>query len=155
MKYQVPDDDIERLNQLNKWFTEILCSSDYYDDDKWLSIRLNISKWKQKGFGFRFENTAQPTNFNLTEKALFYKIYNYLSEVLLFEMGIREAILKQKFEQASLYRDLSMLSKQHLHEIYKEESITINFFKIEKEDLVLNHIENYFINQYIKEKIKK
>jgi hypothetical protein len=48
MKYQVPDDDIERLNQLNKWFTEILCSSDYYDDDKWLSIRLNISKWKQK-----------------------------------------------------------------------------------------------------------
>ena len=70
-------------------------------------------------------------------------------------MGIREAILKQKFEQASLYRDLSMLSKQHLHEIYKEESITINFFKIEKEDLVINHIENYFINQYIKERIRK
>lgn len=155
MKYQVPDDDIERLNQLNKWFTEILCSPDYYDDDKWLSIRLNITKWKQKGFGFRYENVTDAASWDQNEKALAYKIYNYLSEVILFDMGIREAVLKQRFEQASLYRDLSLLSKQHLQEIYAEEPVIIPFFKMGKESLALCHIENYFINQYIKERIRK
>jgi len=155
MKYQIPDNEIERLNQLNKWFTEMLCSSDYYDDDKWLSIRLNIAKWKQQGFGFRYENVTDAENWDITEKALAYKIYNYLSEVILFDMAIREAVLKQRFEQASLFRDLSLLSKQHLQEIYAEEPIAIRFFKMGKEILILCHIENYFINQYIKERIRK
>jgi hypothetical protein len=70
-------------------------------------------------------------------------------------MGIKEAVLKQRFEQASLYRDLKVITKQHLKDIYDEYSFIVKFFKIENETLVLKHIENYFINQYIKERIRK
>ncbi len=155
MRYQIPDDEQERLDQLNEWFTQILCSEDYYEDEKWLSIRLNLAKWKEKGFGFRQENQCQFCSLDLEEQNLVYKIYNYLGEVLLFEMGIKEAVLKQRFEQASLYRDLKVITKQHLKGIYEEKSFFVKFFKIESETLVLKHIENYFINQYIKERTRK
>ncbi len=56
MGYQIPDDEQERIDQLNEWFTQILCSEDYFDDKKWMSLRLNLAKWKEKGFGFRQEN---------------------------------------------------------------------------------------------------
>ncbi len=92
---------------------------------------------------------------DLEEQNLIYRIYNYLSEVLLFEIGIKEAVLKQRFEQASLYRDLKVMTKQHLKDIYNEQPIVINFFKIENETLLLMHIENYFINQHIKERLRK
>ncbi len=92
---------------------------------------------------------------DLEEQNLIYRIYNYLSEVLLFEIGIKEAVLKQRFEQASLYRDLKVMTKQHLKDIYNEQPFVINFFKIENETLLLMHIENYFINQHIKERLRK
>jgi hypothetical protein len=155
MRYQIPEDEQERLDQLNGWFTQILCSQDYFDDEKWMSIRLNLSKWKEKGFGFRQENQEHFCTFEMEEKLLAYRIFNYLSEVLLFEAGIKEAALKQKFEQASLFRDLKVITKQHLKTIYEEQTSFINFFKIENESLVLKHIENYFINQHIKERLRK
>ena len=155
MRYQIPDDEQERLDQLNEWFTQILCSEDYFDDEKWLSIRLNLAKWKEKGFGFRQENQGQFRSMDLEEQNLTYRIYNYLGEVLQFEMGIKEAVLKQRFEQASLYRDLKVITKQHLKDIYEENSFIVKFFKIENETLVLKHIENNFINRHIKERIRK
>jgi len=75
--------------------------------------------------------------------------------VLLFEAGIKEAVIKQRFEQASLFRDLKLVAKQQLKAIYQEQPFIIQFFKVENEGLVLNHIENYFINQYIKERLRK
>ncbi|MCX6338200.1 MAG: hypothetical protein NT153_13145 [Bacteroidetes bacterium] len=93
MRYQIPNDEQERLNQLNDWFTQMLCSEDYYDDEKWISIRLNLAKWKEKGFGFRQENNGQFSTLNLEEQTIVYRIYNYLSEVLLFEAGIKEAVI--------------------------------------------------------------
>lgn len=155
MRYQIPEEEQERLDQLNEWFTQILCSEDYFDDEKWLSIRLNLAKWKEKGIGFRQENQGQFCSMDLEEQNLTYRIYNYLGEVLQFEMGIKEAVLKQRFEQASLYRDLKVITKQQLKDIYKEQPVVIKFFKIENETLVLMHIENYFINQHIKERLRK
>ncbi len=155
MRYQIPEEEQERLDQLNEWFTQILCSDDYFEDEKWMSIRLNLLKWKEKGFGFRQENQGQFFSLDLEEQNLVYRIYNYLGEVLLFEAGIKEAVLKQKFEQASLYRDLKVITKQHLNVIYEEQSFVVKFFKIENESLVLKHIENFFINQYIKERLRK
>ncbi len=155
MRYQIPEEAQERLDQLNEWFSQILCSEDYFEDEKWMSIRLNLAKWKEKGFGFRQENQGQFCSKDLEEQNLIYRIYNYLGEILQFEMGIKEAVLKQRFEQASLYRDLKVITKQHLKDIYEEHSFIVKFFKIENETLVLMHIENYFINQYIKERIRK
>ena len=155
MRYQIPEDEQERLDQLNEWFTQILCSEDYFDDEKWMSIRLNLLKWKEKGFGFRQENQEHFCTFEMEEKLLAYRIFNYLGEILLFEAGIKEAAIKQKFEQASLFRDLKAIAKQHLKTIYEEQTSFIKFFKIENEILVLKHIENYFINQHIKERLRK
>ena len=75
--------------------------------------------------------------------------------MLLFEAGIKEAVIKQRFEQASLFRDLKLVAKQQLRALYELQPFFIQFFKIENEGLVLNHIENYFINQYIKERLRK
>jgi len=155
MRYQIPEEAQERLDQLNEWFSQILCSEDYFEDEKWMSIRLNLAKWKEKGFGFRQENQGQFCSKDLEEQNLIYRIYNYLGEILQFEMGIKEAVLKQRFEQASLYRDLKVITKQQLKDIYEEHPFFIRFFKIENETLVLMHIENYFINHYIKERIRK
>lgn len=155
MRYQIPEEEQERLDQLNGWFTQILCSDDYFEDEKWMSIRLNLLKWKEKGFGFRQENQEHSCTFGLEEKLMAYRIFNYLGEILLFEAWIKEAALKQKFEQASLFRDLKVIAKQHLKTIYEEQTSFIQFFKIENESLVLKHIENYFINQHIKERIRK
>ena len=155
MRYQIPEDEQERLDQLNGWFTQILCSENYFEDEKWMSIRLNLLKWKEKGFGFRQENQEHFCTFEIEEKLLTYKIFNYLGEILLFEAGIKEAAIKQKFEQASLFRDLKAIAKQHLKTIYEEQTSFIKFFKIENEILVLKHIENYFINQHIKERLRK
>ena len=155
MRYQIPEEEQERLDQLNEWFTQILCSEDYFDDEKWMSIRLNLLKWKEKGFGFRQENQEYSFTIEMEEKLMAYRIFNYLGEILLFESGIKEAALKQKFEQASLFRDLKVIAKQHLKTIYEEQTNFIQFFKIENESLVLKHIENYFINQHIKERLRK
>ena len=156
MRYQIPDEEQERLDQLNVWFTQILCSEDYFDDEKWLSIRLNLAKWKEKGFGFRQENQVHDCLFyDKEDKGLVYRVLNYLSEMLLFEAGIKEAALKQRFEQAALFRDLTIVARQQLKTFYEERNFITKFFKIENETLVLKHIENYFINQYIKERLRK
>ncbi len=155
MKYQIPDDEQERLDQLNEWFTQILCSEDYFDDEKWLSIRLNLAKWKDKGYSFRQENQSAFCVFELEELVFVLRIYNYLSEIHLFEANIKQAAMHQRFEQASLYRDLKIVAKQQLKALYEEQSCFVKFYKIENEGLVLKHIENYFINQDIKERLRK
>ena len=70
MRYQIPEDEQERLDQLNEWFTQILCSEDYFEDEKWMSIRLNLLKWKEKSFGFRQENQEHFWTFEMEEKLL-------------------------------------------------------------------------------------
>ena len=64
MKYQIPEDEQERLDQLNDWFTKILCSEDYFEDEKWLAIRLNLAKWRDLGYNFRQENQNEQINFS-------------------------------------------------------------------------------------------
>jgi hypothetical protein len=155
MRYQIPEDEQERLDQLNEWFTQILCKDDYFNDEKWLPIRLNLAKWRDKKYTYRQEFLSDPNSFDLKEQALVYKIYNYLGEVMLLDAKMREAAHRQKFDLAILYQDLTKLAKQELENIHTETLPTIRFFKIENEGLVLKHIENYFINQDIKERLRK
>ena len=105
MRYQITDDNQERLNLLNTWFTQILCSNDYFGDDKWLAIRLNLLKWSQSRFSFRQLNVLEKDDFTVDESALVYKIYNSLSEIDLFSYATKESAKIQKFEQAAHYRD--------------------------------------------------
>ena len=155
MRYQIPEEEQERLDQLNEWFTQILCSEDYFDDAKWLSIRLNLTKWRDKGYHFKQEFRSDENTFELNEQALVYKIYNYLGEVMLMESQMRESAHRQKFDLAKLYQDLKQLAKQELNIIKEEGFFPIRFFRFENEAIILKHIENYFINQDIKERLRK
>jgi len=155
MKHQIPDDDQERLDILNQWFTEILCSRGYFDDDKWLPIRLNLLKWSQRGYSFRHLNTADAQDFTVIESAKVYRIYNMLSEIDMFSLAIKEVAKSQKFEQAALYRDLAKLCLEELGCTQDSLEFVIPFFKIEEQTLVLKHIDNYFFKQHIKERLRK
>jgi hypothetical protein len=71
------------------------------------------------------------------------------------ESQMREAAHRQKFDLAKLYQDLKQLAKQELNIIKEEGFFPIRFFRFEKEAIILKHIENYFINQDIKERLRK
>ena len=123
MKNQIPDDDQERLDILNQWFTEILCSRGYFDDDKWLPIRLNILKWSQRGYSFRHLNTSNAQDFTVIESAKVYRIYNMLSEIDMFSLAIKEVAKSQKFEQAALYMKLIVEEYKELMHAWNETDI--------------------------------
>jgi len=101
MKLQLCDQESERLNQLNNWFMEIICSNDYFVDEKWKSIRLNLTKWKDFGYIFRQEKSLENRCYSMDEILFVNRMLNYHSEMLLFDSGIRESVMKQNFEQAS------------------------------------------------------
>jgi hypothetical protein len=155
MRYQISDQPQERLDQINEWFTQILCTDSYFEDDKWLAIRLNLSKWKEQGFHYRQEFNSTSNCLADEEQALLFKIYNYLGEIMLMEAKMKEAAYRQKFDLAILYQDLKALAKQELKKLNEERFFFISFFRIENNSIVLMHIENYFINQDVKERLRK
>jgi hypothetical protein len=155
MRYQIPEEEQERLDQLNEWFTQILCSKDYYDDEKWLAIRLNLLKWNESGYSFKYLNLSKVNDFDEKEIVVVYKIYNSLSEIDLLAFANKEAAKDQKYEKAALYRDLGKLCVNSLKGLYENSELVIPFFMVQEATLVLKHIENYFINQYIKERLRK
>ena len=108
MKLQLTDQEAERLNQLNNWFMEIICSKSYFDDEKWINIRLNLAKWKELGYNFRQEKSIENRCYSMDEILFVNRMLNYQSEMLLFDGGIRESVIKQNFEKAALYRDLKI-----------------------------------------------
>ena len=50
MGYQIPDNEQERLELLNESLIKLICSEDYFDDEKWVMIRLNLDKWDRRGY---------------------------------------------------------------------------------------------------------
>ena len=90
MGYQIPDNEQERLDLLNESLIKLICSEDYFDDEKWIMIRLNLDKWKRKGYSLKFENKATKNSFKEDEILFLLRIYNLISEVLLFQYGIKE-----------------------------------------------------------------
>jgi hypothetical protein len=66
MKHHIPYEAGERLNQLNRWFTVIICSKDYSDDDQWLAIRLNLLKWHELGYSYKQMQLSEIDDFSLS-----------------------------------------------------------------------------------------
>ena len=156
MKLQLTDQEAERLNQLNNWFMEIICSKSYFDDEKWINIRLNLAKWKELGYNFRQEKSIENRCYSMDEILFVNRMLNYHSEMLLFDVGQRESVIKQNFEKAALYRDLKIETIEHLSELYEKRYFTVRFFKIINSNTILMEpIENHFINQHILERLRK
>lgn len=147
MKHYVPEDAEERLAQLNEWLTNVIYSEDFFDDERWLPVRMNITKWKSKGYALVQRFKPEDFDFESEELMELYYICNAISEIMLFEKESREAAAKQQYEKATLYRDFSKDRKAALTEEGNNNSMVINFFKLEGNTLILKCIDQYFIQQ--------
>ena len=154
MGYQIPDNDQERLELLNESLIKLICSEDYFDDEKWVLIRLNLDKWKRKGYSLKFENIVIHNSFKEDEISFLLRMYNIISEILLFQYGIKECVKNQEFEQAALYRDLGKVYKKSLAEQYKNKPSEICVFDLKGNKLVMKFIENYFVNQHLMDRFR-
>ena len=50
MHFQVSDNALERLDQLNRPLTEFVFRFERMEEDNLLLIKMNISKWKSDGY---------------------------------------------------------------------------------------------------------
>ena len=154
MGYQIPDNDQERLELLNESLIKLICSEDYFDDEKWVMVRLNLDKWKRIGYRLKFENINLGNSFKEDEIIFLLRVYNLISEVLLFQYGIKECVKTQNFEQAALYRDLAKIYRKSLADKLKNAPAPICLFDLKGNKLVMKFIENYFINQHLMDRFR-
>jgi len=154
MGYQIPDNDQERLELLNESLIKLICSEDYFDDEKWVMIRLNLDKWKRMGYSLKFENIKLNNTFKEDEIIFLLRVYNLISEVLLFQYGIKECVKTQNFEQAALYRDLAKVYRKALADKLKNAPAHICLFDLKGHKLIIKFIENYFVNQHLMDRFR-
>ena len=154
MGYQIPDNDQERLELLNESLIKLICSEDYFDDEKWIMVRLNLDKWKSMGYSLKFENIKLKNTFKEDEIIFLLRVYNLISEVLLFQYGIKECVKTQNFEQAALYRDLAKVYRKALADKLKNAPANICLFDLKGHKLVMKFIENYFVNQHLMDRFR-
>jgi hypothetical protein len=154
MGYQIPDNEQERLELLNQSLIKLICSEDYFDDEKWLMVRLNLDKWKRMGYSLKFENINPNNSFKEDEILFLLRIYNLISEVLLFQYGMKECAKNQEFEQAALYRDLAKVYRKALADKLNNVPAHICLFDLKGNKLVMKFIENYFVNQHLMDRFR-
>jgi hypothetical protein len=154
MGYQIPDNDQERLELLNESLIKLICSEDYFDDEKWVMIRLNLDKWKRMGYSLKFEKIKLNNTFKEDEIIFLLRVYNLISEVLLFQYGIKECVKTQNFEQAALYRDLAKVYRKALADKLKNAPANICLFDLKGNKLVMKFVENYFVNQHLMDRFR-
>jgi len=154
MKDHISEGNEERLNQLNEWVTKVLCSHNFFKEEEWLPIKLNLLNWKSLGYSINQNDQLHWYDFTKTEVALLYKIINSISEILLFEKEMKYYRIKQEFDKALLYQNYQKEYTKNL-KLYRELNQTIlPFFSFENETLCLKFIDNYFIRQIIEERIR-
>lgn len=154
MTYQVPDNENQRLEQLNKHFNAILCSEDYFNDEKWILIRLNLQKWERAGYSIEILGQNYFEEFNIEEQYFTQKLYSLINQVLLFACKTAESARNQEFEQAAQFRDLGKEYRKRLCRLNEDIPNTLYFFKFENQKLSMKFIDNYFVSQHIKEMLR-
>jgi len=154
MKHYVPEDTEARLQQLNEWFTNALFSESVFKDEEWLPIRLNLSKWKSLGYSIIQNDKPNQNDYSIEESAILFANYNSICEILLFEKEMRFYGFKQQFDKALLCQNYQKdFIKAFIDQGLQNQTI-LPFFTYQSENLYLKFIDNYFIQQIIKEKIR-
>ena len=154
MKHYIPEDKEDRLNQLNEWFTKVLFSDNFFKDEDWLAVRLNLSKWKSLGYSILLNDKCYQGEFSIEESALLYSIFNSISEILLFEKEMKFYGFKQQFDKALLNQNYQ---KDFTNAFIKQGALNqtiLPFFRCDAETLYLKFVDNYFIQQIIRERIR-
>jgi hypothetical protein len=117
-------------------------------------VRLNLDKWKRMGYSLKFEKINLGNSLKEDELLFLLRIYNLISEVLLFQYGIKECVKTQNFEQAALYRDLAKVYRKALADKLKNAPVHICLFDLKGNKLVMKFIENYFVNQHLMDRFR-
>lgn len=154
MTYQVPDNENQRLEQLNQYFNALLCSEDYFNDEKWIFIRLNLSKWESTGYTIELQTQNSIEAFNIEEQYFTQKLYSLINQVLLFACKTAESARNQEFEQAALYRDLGKEYRKRLCQLHENIPIRLYFFEAAGQRLKMKFIDNYFVSENVKERLR-
>jgi hypothetical protein len=154
MHFTVSDDPIERLDQLNSLLTEFVFHFDRLDENKILLIKLNLSKWKSAGYSVRLEGNTESILDDHNHRTNLYKTYSIIGELLLFRKEQDVAVRKQEFEKAAHYRDMQKLQYEKLQTLYLALSAPILFFSCTSNQLEMRLIEQYFLSDYILNKIR-
>lgn len=154
MAYQVPDNDNERLAQLNDTFNQLICSEEYFEDDKWILIRFNLDKWRKAGYELAFQTPKSNNVFNNEELVFTLRLYNLISEIQLFQYNMKECAKNQEFEQAANYRDMTKSYKNILNQVSGTRPSLLVYFEFKQGKLGMKFIENFFVTQYVKDRFR-
>jgi hypothetical protein len=106
------------------------------------------------GYSLKFENIKLNNTFKEDEIIFLLRVYNLISEVLLFQYGIKECVKTQNFEQAALYRDLAKVYRKALADKIKNAPANICLFDLKGHKLVMKFVENYFVNQHLMDRFR-
>jgi hypothetical protein len=153
MHFQVSDDAMERLDQLNTLFTEFVFHFDRMDENKLILIKMNLSKWKSAGYTLMLKGNAAPTLDKFDQQITLYNAYAMIGELLLFRKEQDASVKKQEFEKAAQFRDLQKKEYEKLQALHSHLSSPIPFFSFTANQLELCQIDQYFLSAYIQEQL--
>lgn len=149
MHYQVSDNAIERLDQLNRLLTEFVFRFDRMEEENLLLIKMNISKWKSDGYIIMLRSLSTPIPINLDQLITLYKAYSIIGEILLFRREQDDAVKKQEFEKAAQNRDMQKNHYEKLQILYMEMLTPIPYFSFSSNQLEMTVIDQHFLSDYI------
>ena len=149
MKFQVSDNAVARLDQLNRLLTEFVFRFDRMEEENLLLIKMNISKWKSDGYSIMLRGLSAPIPVDLDHLITLYKAYSIVGEILLFRSEQDAAVKKQEFEKAAQNRDMQKNLYEKLQKLYIEILTPIPFFSFSSNQLEMSLIEQHFLSDYI------
>ena len=149
MHYQVSDNAVARLDQLNRLLTEFVFRFDRMEEENLLLIKMNISKWKSGGYSIMLRGLSAPIPVDCDQLITLYKAYSIIGELLLFRREQDVAVKKQEFEKAAQNRDMQKHLYEKLQLLHMEMLTPIPFFSFTSNQLVMSLIEQHFLSDYI------
>ncbi len=153
MHFQVSDNAVERLDQLNRLLTEFVFRFERKEEDNLLLIKMNISKWKSDGYTINLRGLSAPIPVDRDQLITLYKAYSIIGELLLFRREQDDAVKKQEFEKAAQNRDMQKHLYEKLQLLHLEMLTPIPFFSFTSNQLEMSLIEQHFLSDYIQKNL--
>ena len=149
MHFQVSDNAVERLDQLNRLLTEFVFRFERMEEDNLLLIKMNISKWKSEGYTINLRGLSALIPVDRDQLINLYKAYSIIGELLLFRREQDNAVKKQEFEKAAQNRDMQKHQYEKLQLLHLEMLAPIPFFSFTSNQVEMCLIEQHFLSDYI------
>lgn len=149
MHFQISDNALERLDQLNRLLTELVFRFERMEEDNLLLIKMNISKWKSDGHTIMLRGLSAAIPVDPDQLITLYKAYSIIGEILVFRREQDDAVKKQEFEKAAQNREMQKHLYEKLQILHLEMLAPIPFFSFTSNQLEMSLIEQHFLSDYI------